>query len=301
MAVKKAGAPIQGDTGAQGGGKMQPVYKSTKKAEPPVGGGEDEGSDADKEEDEEEQGNDMAAKAKKSMPISEDDLQKSLDKLGALATAGIPASRKDSLLKKAQTDELSKSEKSELFKLLGGEASEPETPALSKSIQETFTENEVLQKATDVSDYLDENQKALVKSLSILSDRIEAGDVRQHEFNLVLAKAVSGVGKLVKGMSERLGVIESQPTRAPKSRGIQASQVLHKGFGGNSPAEDALSHAQILDGLDGLMQKSMAEGKSGMSEGGENILTATAKFEQTRQITPGLLQEITRFHQGTRN
>ena len=295
MATKKA---MQAPATANGGGApMKPLFaKAARKAEVEV---EVEG-DKDNEDEDEEEGNDMTEKAKKSMSLTEDDLQKSLDKLGALATEGRPESRKDSLLKKAQVEELSKSEKAELFGLLGGEA-EQEVPTLSKSIQETYEGNEVLQKATDVSDYLDESQRALLKSLTLLSDRIEAGDTRQHEFNLVLAKSVSGLGRLIKGMSERLGVIESQPVRAPKSRGVQASQVLHKGFGGHAPVEESLTHNQILEGLDGLMQKSMADGKGGFTEAGENILTATAKFEQTRQITPSLLQEINRFHQSTRH
>lgn len=295
MATKKQ-APTEME---KGGKKMMPVYaKGVKKAEPPQGGDDEGGGDTDK--DDEEEDNEMASKAKKSMDLSEDDLQKSLDKLSDIATADSPVSRKDALLKKSlDGEELSKSEKSDLFKLLGGETEEPEAPTLSKSVEEQFTENEVLQKAVDVSDYLDENQKALIKSLGVLADRVEADGSRQHEFNLVLAKAMSGVGKLVKGMSERLGVIEGQPARGPKSRGVQPSQVLHKGFAGSSAPEDQLNQQQILDGLDGLMQKSMSDGRGGFSVGNENILTATAKFEQTRTISPGLLGEIRRFHQGS--
>jgi len=294
--MKKAGAPIQNDSGAQPA--IKPVFgKSVKKAEPPAAPEGAADPDADKEDDDEEAGNDMTSKAKKSM-LTEDDLQKSLDRLGALAAAGTPVSRKDALLKKAQAEDLSKSEKGELFELLGGTVQEP-AATLSKAIAETFEGNEMLQKATDVSDYLDENQKALIKSLSMLSDRIESGDVRQHEFNLVLAKATSGMGRLIKSMSERLGVIEREPVRAPKSRGVQPGEVLHKGFGGQPAAETQLQPNQILDGLDSLMQKSMQEGRDGMTVGGENILMATAKFEQTRQITPTLLREIAQH--GNRN
>jgi hypothetical protein len=150
----------------------------------------------------------------------------------------------------------------------------------------------------DVSDYLDQNQQALIKSLTGLSDHIESGDKRQHEFNLVLAKAVSGVGRLVKGMSERLGVIENQPVRPPKSRGVQPGQVLQKGFAGSPAGDSELSHSQILEGLENMMQKSMADGKDGYTESGENLLMATAKFEQTRTISPGLLNEIRDFRNG---
>ena len=296
MATKKQ-APTS-ETLEKGGKKMQPVYakgemQKAKKAFPPEGGDDDK-----EDEDEDEEKENPFAKTKKSMDLSEDDLQKSLDKLGEIATAGSPVSRKDALLKKSlEGEDLSKGEKAELFKLLGGEVEEPETPALSKSVEETFTENDVLQKAVDVSDYLDENQKALIKSLGILSDRVEADGTRQHEFNLVLAKAMSGVGKLVKSMSERLGVIESQPARGPKSAGVKPGQVLHKGFGGQPATEDQLNQSQVLDGLEQLMQKSMSEGRGGFSEGNENITLATAKFESSRQITPSLLTEIRRLNQ----
>lgn len=274
-------------------GGMKPVFDKAKKAMPaPMADDEDGDEGEDGDEDEKEN---PFAKTKKSMELSEDDLQKSLDRLSDIATEGSTVTRKDALLQKSLGGEdLSKAEKVELFNLLGGETAEPEAPTLSKSVEETFTENEVLQKATDVSDYLDENQKALIKSLGILADAHQAGETRQHEFNLVLAKAMSGVGKLVKGMSERLGVIESQPARAPKSRGVQPGQVLQKGFAGQAAAEDQVGHAQILDGLETLMQKSVDAGRGGFTEAGENIMLATAKFETSRQISPGLLQEIRR-------
>ena len=112
---------------------------------------------------------------------------------------------------------------------------------------------------------------------------------------------MSGVGKLVKSMSERLGVIEAQPARGPKSKGVQPGQVLEKGFGGQPPAGDQLSQSQVLDGLEQLMQKSMEEGRGGFTEGGENITLATAKFESSRQITPGLLAEIRRLNSGAQH
>mgnify|MGYP000474271920 CR=1 FL=1 len=276
--------------------KAQPIYKGTQKAMPENGEGETEGED-------EEEDNAMMASVKKSAAaetVTEEELQKSLDKLQALAGEGSPVTRKDALLKKAQGEELSKSEKTELFRLLGGETETPAAPALAKSIQDNFEENDTLQKAVDVSDYLDENQKALLKSLTVLSDRIESDGTRQHEFNLVLAKAMSGVGKLVKGMSERLGVLETQPARAPKSRGVQPGQVLQKGFVGQAPS-DELSAPQILDGLDGLMQKSMSAGRGGFSEGNENILNATARFESSRQISPSLLAEVKQHLNGAQH
>jgi hypothetical protein len=270
------------------------------KAAEPKEDGDDEEPDADEDDEKKPEGVPPGLdKAKKSMPLSTDDLEKSLSQLQAIATAGKPVSRKEALLKKALSTELNKAEKAELFKAMAGP--EVQAPTLSKSIQDTYAGNDVLQKATDVSDYLDESQKALLKSLSILSDRVEADGSRQHEFNLVLAKTMVGVGKLVKGMSERLGIIEAQPARAPKSRGVQPAQVLHKGFGGQDNGSEQLSQNQILAGLEGLMEKSLKEGRNGFTENGADIGLATAKFEQVREISPKMLQEISAFRQGNSN
>ena len=61
------------------------------------------------------------------------------------------------------------------------------------------------------------------KALAEVADRLEKSDQRQHEFNLVQARAIVQMGSLVKAMSERLGVIESQPARQPKSRGVRTT------------------------------------------------------------------------------
>jgi hypothetical protein len=249
----------------------------------------DEGDEKDME---------MANKAKKSVDLTSDDLEKSLQKLEGVIMGSDQTSRKDALLAQAQTSELSKSEREELFNLLGGAQEVAATPA--EDVAKGLKENSTLQKALDVSDYLTEQHTELCKSLSSLGEVVQKSDSRQHEFNLVLAKAVSDVGNLVKAVAETVGAIAGQPARAPKSAGVQGGKVLSKSFAGNTPAEGQLSKSEILETLDAMMEKSMKEGTHGHTANGQDILMGISKYEQTNAMSPGLLAEVQAFRNGNR-
>lgn len=254
---------------------------------------EKESEEESEEEEDMEKGKKGTKKeAKKSDDLSEDDLQKSLDKLETLAGDGNQTTRKQTLLEKAQKEELSKAEQAELFTLLGGESTEPKTENLSNKVTKSLEGNDTLQKALDVSDYLQEQHNELVKSLGVLGEHIEASDNRQHEFNLVLAKAVADIGNTVVGMGERLGGIETQPARGPKSKGVQ--QSLEKSFAGqpNNGATEGLSKSMILDTMESMMEDSMSKGRNGNLEDGTDLVTAISKYEQFNAITPTLLAEV---------
>ena len=223
--------------------------------------------------------------AEKSMDLTSDDLEKSLASLQTLTKSDDKASRKDELLEKAKAGKLSDDEREELFKALG---SKEETKAEEDKLSKGFDENETLQKAYDVSDYLAEQHKELCKSLDSVGGMMEQSDKRQHEFNLVLAKAVADTGNLVKGIAEKLEVISKQPARAPKSQGAQPMQ---KSFAGAQASGEQLSRNQVLSGLDILMEKSMNSGGNGVIEG-EDIALATAKYEQTHQISRSMLGRV---------
>jgi hypothetical protein len=255
---------------------------------------EEEGSEEEGSENEEGEENDMenAKKAKKSVDLSQDDLQKSLDQLESLAD-DTGESRKQSLLSKAQDEDLSKSEQEELFNLLGGEGDDLDTD-LGEDLTKGFEENETLQQALDVSDYLQEQHTEMVKSLQGLADELVKSDNRQHEFNLVLAKALSQVGRHVESMADRLGVLEGQPARKPKSMG---AGPLNKSFAGQPAAEDGLSKSQVLDAMDAMMEKSMAAGQNGIAAHGEDMAVAISKYEQFNTISQGMLQAV-REHLG---
>jgi len=229
-----------------------------------------------------------AAKAggyKKSMAVDDDDLEKSIALLEGYTLDNDEVSRKDALLSKAQSGDLTGEERDELFKALGGgPVVEDKGPDIVKGLRD----NDTLQKALDVSDYLAEQHTELCKSLESVGEVIEQSDKSQHEFNLILAKAVADTGNLVKAIAEQLETISSQPARAPKSVG---AQPMAKSFAGVQQS-DHLSRTLILQGLDMLMEKSMASGQNGLSADGQDILTAISKYEQLHQISKPMLEQV---------
>jgi hypothetical protein len=257
--------------------------KSLKKQEEEENEGaeEEEGEEGEEEEDEEKS---------RAAELTEDDLEKSLARLESEVTSGDRLARKDQLLAKAQQADLSKAETDELYRLLGGEAQSSER--LADQITKGHQENDTMVKALDVSDYLQEQHTELTKSLEMLADHIEKADNRQHEFNLVLAKAVSDTGRLAKGMAKRLGVLEQQPARAPKAAGVQGARPIEKGFAGEQPAGETLNKSQIEGALSEMLQKSVEEGRGGATPDGIDLGVAASKFEQFGQIDPGLYQRV---------
>lgn len=247
------------------------------------------GDQVDGESDGESEGQnkeEMAKKAckkacKKGEDLTEDDLKKSLDKLENL-TKGEGVPRKQALLEKAQTGELSKSEREELFELLG----QGEAPAAPK-VGDGLLTNDTIQKSLDVSDFLQESTSELVKALNALDGRINESDERQHEFNLILAKALAETGRMVAAMSERLGVVESQPARPPKSAGLAP---LEKSFAGQTPASETISKAEILDAMSDMIVKA-----GGYLPDGTDLVVAASKYEQFSQISPNVLNAVQGF------
>lgn len=241
----------------------------------------------------EEEGEESAEKAKKSLTIG--DLSKSLEALESFAKSGDLPSRKDLLLGKASAGSLKKSEREELFNLLGGGSNQnlSNDDAPAENIVKSMNDNDNLQKALDVSDYLQEQHTEMVKSLRRVGDEIQKSDHRRHEFNMILAKAVKDIGDLVKALNDTVGTMAGQPARAPKSLGVvKPAQVLQKSFMGQPVAGENLNKSQVLDALDGLMEESMAKGMSGATDFGEDISLACAKYEQTNMISRPMLDAV---------
>lgn len=228
--------------------------------------------------------------------VSAEDLEKSLSKLGEFVDQNAPApARKDVLLSKAQTEELTKSERDELFQILGSSKEEPVKPAVAAEVSKSLTGNDTIQKALDVSDYLQEQHTALVKSLETLGSHLEKSDKRQHDFNLLLAKAVGDIGGLMKSLVERVAQIETAPARAPKSK-LGPQNVVQKSFAGAAPADGEgaqLTKSQIMDGMESLLQKSEKDGHGGRLEAtGESILHAISKYESTNFISKSMIEAV---------
>lgn len=231
--------------------------------------------------------------------VTADDLQKSLDRLEEYSAGDNPAARKDVLLAKVQESDLEKSERDELFALLGGAPVETETVAtVTDELTKSLTESgEGLQEALDVSAYLRDQHEALVKSLTAVGEVIEKSSNRQMEIGLLQSGAIVHMGNLVKSMCERLGVIEAQPVRGPKSRGLTTDQALAKSFAGQEGGEQ-LSKSEIADALDAMHRESCDAGKGGMAKSGEDINLSISQFEQQSKLSPTMFGEVKSFIAG---
>jgi len=232
--------------------------------------------------------------------LTGEDLQKSMDKLEAIASNSDPVARKDELLAKAQEGDLEKAERDELFALMGGApvTDELDTATVGEDLVKSMTDvvTSDSQEALDVSPYLRELHEGMQKALESVGDVIEKSDKRQTELSLLQSRALVEMGTLVKGLSERLGIIEKQPVRGPKSM-VATNQVLEKsspsdGAGGG---DDDLSKGEIADALDGLMAESMQKGRNGMTKQGEDILVEISKFEQQSKLSPSMFGEVKSF------
>lgn len=228
-------------------------------------------------------------KAAKAADLSEDDLVKSLERLTDFVAENDEPTRKQALLEKAQSEELSKAERDELFDLMGDR---PAVESLADAATAGIAGNESIAKALDVSEFLQEQNTELCKALTTLAEAIEGVDTRQHEFNLMLAKAVTVEGKTIHAMGERLGVIENQPARAPKSKGVNAAP-LRKSFGDQQgQGQDGdLSKSEIMGALYDMVEKSADAGKAGVVNG-HDLVRETSKFEQFNRIDPGVMKLV---------
>lgn len=291
--------PEEGEGEQRGGPGMG---KSDDDDEDDWGGDEEEEGDAEKAENTEEEEGALTSEAKRERndesikSLTAGDLSKSLARLKRYADRGGSRSRKDGLLQKAQKGhDLSKSERAELFDLLGNK---PQVrPPLAKSVTRGLRNNDGLQKALDVSEYLAEQHNELTKSLGVLSTHIERSDGRQHEFNLVLAKALADVGNLVTAMAEQMDAFGNQTVRAPKSKGLSGSAALQKSMAGNESQGDVLSKAQVLDAMEGVLVDNMQKGGTGILNG-EDISTAITKYESFNQISPVMHQAVMQHVKG---
>lgn len=254
----------------------------------------DDDNDMDEGEEEEEKEEEKGKSMDVDQAVTEEELQKSLDALEEVIGED-STTRKDALLSKAQTGELDDEERTELFQLLGGE-SEDTAKSLTDEALEGLRGNETIQKSLDVSEYLHEQQAELVSALATMGDAVEKSDRRQHGFNLVLAKAVATQGKLVKAMSERMGILAKQPARAPKARGVS---TIEKGLGGQPPgsgAEGQLSKSQVLDVMEAMHKESIDKGREGQSRCGEDFLLSIEKYERSSRLSKAMHEEIIEFH-----
>lgn len=232
----------------------------------------------DKRKDEEEE------EGEEKSLLTEDELKKSLDALESIANDQGQGTRKQALLKKALESQLSTEENTELMGLMG----QKET-SLAKSASEDLDDDDI-RKAIDVSPYLEKMHSGLEKSLEKLSTYIEKDSIRQHEFNVVMAKAVVTSGKLNLELKKALDEVLSRPVAPPKAAGLAGAKPLVKSFGGTAQT-DQLSKSQVMFALRGMQEEAMQKGDSVRSSA---INHQIIKYENTPQVPldPQLEAEI---------
>jgi hypothetical protein len=269
--------------------KAKAKQEELKKAQRPDDEEEKNGTGEEGEEEEEKS-------CKKSEELSQDDLEKSLTELTNYAEANDGPTRKEVLLQKAMTEDLSKSENEELFQLMGPESnSEPDT--LADEVSKALEPSDDLKKAMDVSGVLTELNGDLSKALNLVAENQTETSTRQHGFNLMLAKSVVRIGKAVQDLQKSVDTFGDQPVRAPKSRGVTASP-LQKSFADAPPADPTrLTKSQVLDTISVMIEESMAKGQGGHWEG-VDLLTASEKFEHGDLISKSLIQEVEKRNAG---
>jgi diphthamide synthase (EF-2-diphthine--ammonia ligase) len=229
-----------------------------------------------------------------SKSLTQADLEKGLKRLEEAAQA--PNARATELFGKAQDGTITSEEREELVKSVSGSST------LGSRVTSALTGNDTIKKSLDVSDYLREQNGAVVSGLEVLASHLEKSDSQDQEFRVALATTMLQMSELVKSqavrldtqdtmlksISERLGIIAQQPARGPKSVAAAAAAAaggMNKSFGGGS-AQEGLSKSQIGDVLTDMIEKGM------QLVGGENLVLAATKYEGSNDISGELLKAV---------
>lgn len=244
-----------------------------------------EKEDEDKgDEDKEKEDEDESEKAE----IALDDLQKSLDALEAQTAATAVESRGDFLEARLKAGTITKSEREELGRIwVGGDAKPEPSTDLRKSMEDGDPKGAEL---VDMSPALTAFQNAIGVSLSAHGQMVKSEGERTRatvaglsDVVVKTARAQIANGQLLKSMSARLEKVESTP--APR-RGVSTPAALTKsrniaGNGGEDPAGDALSKAEIDRGFNILVQKAAAADDDAALDA---LSLSAARYEQFHSI-----------------
>lgn len=224
--------------------------------------------------------------------LTEADLEKGMKALTEAATKNNTAARSAELFAKAQNGTITDDERDELVKSLNGAGLVEKSTAGMRSDQ--------IQKSLDVSDFLRDMTGGITSGLATLSEHIQKSQSDDHGFRVALATTLSAMsdvireqGEIIKSMSERMGVV---PARGPKSQGVRGVQPMAKSFAGTPPQGGAnvtggdLSKSQILDAMDGMIQKGIVAASNG-----EDLVKASTKYESLDAISPAVLADVQKY------
>lgn len=241
---------------------------------------------------------------KKSAPITEQTLSKALAVVNRFYEASDPSTRRQALLSKASTGELSKSERRELYKSLGGRAER--RPSLARKVAKSFKESPTMAKAmhsasqeADVSEYLEAQTDNLCKGLRTVARAQDTASERQHQATLIMCKALAQIGGTVLAMGRKLDVIEKQPVREPRSI---SARPLNKSFAGepSSGAEQAAEPQEMIETLTEMNRESHANGRSGLSKSQHSISDAVNALLSSGALPRGIVQDVREFRKSQR-
>jgi hypothetical protein len=125
-----------------------------------------------------------------------------------------------------------------------------------KSFTGNFEEDETLEKAIEVSDFLSALVDQTENSIAALGATVARLEKSMTKFDGGQIEVLKTVGTKLDDLSKRLEVIENMPARGAKSI-VKSAQVIEKSFDGTPAGIDALPKRKVLD----LMEKAVGEGK----------------------------------------
>lgn len=239
----------------------------------------------------------MTDKVDNQEATTENDLEKAMDILKE--TAASKDDEKQTLLSKAVDGSITPEENDRLADLLAGKKVEE---TLEDEVQKSLSKesDDRLEKALDVSEYLEGLHKGLVEALGNVAQHLEKSDARSHNFNVALAKGVCALADLTKSLDSRLGVIEEQPAAGPKAIQSTKQAVIEKSFAGQKEGEgERLNKSQVLDVLEEMHLESMEKGRQGSAKCGEDLRDAIVKYESTNRLSRPLHDELQAYRQAT--
>jgi hypothetical protein len=252
-------------------------------------------------------------------------LEKSMDALAALAAGQEAAAtdRRAELGAKMAEGDLSKSEEQELLDLLksrvGGEpeVQGAEVDPLNKGgTAVAWGQEPKVAEAYEVAPYLAEMNQLLGNAIDGIKSDLSKSETSRRAFNVGLAKALQGVGRVVQAsneliksvqeentaikqqyavLSNRLGLVEAAPL--PYKGNGRSAKVLNKSFSGNTSGEN-LTPDQISDGLETLLSKSMADGRGMIAPCGEDLGEKIPRWESAHLISEALVNDVRQALQG---
>jgi len=180
----------------------------------------------------------------------------------------------------------------EMYRSGGDRRGEP----LFKSHSEEFSEDSDIAQAVDASPFMEALTMRTTDSLDSMHKSIYAQSVRQNDYNGKMARAVVGLGKLLKSQSgiitelqSRLGIVEKTPM---PQRGVTDSRALSKSMPGESgsAAQSRLTKSEAVSALTYL---NLVKGMKTI--GGHKTSELACMLEAGGSVDQGTLTEVERF------